>query len=288
MERVRHDDPIWRWQDERQRAVGDHRRDADVRGSVTERPRRELVVVLSSGTGHPRAGMPRKRGNEPLTRIEHVRRDMGCRAHHIYGDRDRAKGLPRRAMIGTMTSPSELWLVRHGETEWSRDARHTSTTELSLLPEGEEAARRLGARLALSFDLVLASPRLRARRTAELAGFGDAIVDADLAEWDYGAYEGLTTLEIRDLLPDWTVWTHGAPGGESPEQVAGRLDRVIGRVRGNGGRVLCFGHGHSLRALAARWIGEPVTLGRNLALDTASLSVLGYDRDMPVIVHWNE
>jgi broad specificity phosphatase PhoE len=192
-------------------------------------------------------------------------------------------------MITGMTSPSELWLVRHGETEWSRDARHTSTTDLPLLAEGEAAARHLGVRLATQpFDVVLTSPRLRARRTAELAGFGDATVDVDLAEWDYGAYEGLHTTQIQADVPDWTIWTHGARGGESPEEIAARLDRVIGRVRARGGRVLCFGHGHALRVLAVRWIGQPVALGRQLMLGTSALSVLGYDRDTPVIVLWNQ
>ncbi len=192
-------------------------------------------------------------------------------------------------MITGMTSATELWLVRHGETEWSRDARHTSTTDLPLLPEGEDAARRLRARLAAeSFDVVLTSPRLRARRTAELAGFGDATVDVDLAEWDYGAYEGLHTYQIQAEVPDWTIWTHGARGGESPGEIAARLDRVIDRVRAGGGRVLCFGHGHALRVLAARWIGQPVALGRQLMLGTSALSVLGYDRDIPVIVRWNQ
>ncbi len=146
----------------------------------------------------------------------------------------------------------------------------------------------LAARLAAQqFDLVLTSPRLRARRTATLAGFPDAIVEPDLAEWDYGAYEGLTTPQIHQSVPDWTVWTHGGLGGESPAEVTLRLDRVIGRVRDTGGRVLCFSHGHALRALAARWMGQPITLGRSFALDTATVSLLGYDRGTPVVVRWN-
>lgn len=183
---------------------------------------------------------------------------------------------------------TQLWLVRHGETEWSRDARHTSTTDLPLLPAGELVARSLAERVGgESFELVLSSPRLRARRTALLAGYPDALVDEDLAEWDYGTYEGLTTPQIRELVPDWTVWSHGAPGGETPGDVTVRLDRVIARARAREGRTLVFGHGHALRALAARWVGQPVALGRSLALDTASVSVLGYDRDTPVIDHWN-
>ncbi|MCY7417716.1 MAG: histidine phosphatase family protein [Chloroflexi bacterium] len=187
-----------------------------------------------------------------------------------------------------MTSPTELWLVRHGETAWSRDGRHTSTTDLPLTPGGDALARDLAERLTgHRFDLVLTSPRLRARRTAELAGFPDAIVALDLAEWDYGAYEGLTTPQIQQSVPDWTVWTHGGPGGESPAEVTLRLDRVIERVRDTGDRVLCFSHGHALRALAARWMGQPITLGRSFALDTATVSLLGYDRATPVVVRWN-
>ena len=191
-------------------------------------------------------------------------------------------------MIAVMGEGTELWLVRHGETEWSRDARHTSTTDLPLLPQGETAARGLAPRLGeQAFDLVLTSPRLRARRTAELAGYPGAIVDGDLAEWAYGAYEGLTTAQIHASVPDWAIWTHGGLHGESVLDVTARMDRVIDRIRANGGRVLCFGHGHALRALGARWISQPVALGRSLALDTATISVLGDDREVPVIVRWN-
>jgi broad specificity phosphatase PhoE len=183
---------------------------------------------------------------------------------------------------------NELWLVRHGTTEWSADGRHTSTTELPLLPDGEEVARGLRDRLAgVDFEQVLTSPRLRARHTAELAGFPDAEVDEDLAEWGYGDYEGITTDEIRKTDPGWTVWTHPTPGGETPEQVRGRLDRVIERVRAVEGPTLIFGHGHSLRALAARWLGLPVTDGRLFQLDTATISVLARARESPVMRRWN-
>ena len=182
----------------------------------------------------------------------------------------------------------EVWLVRHGQTEWSRDHRHTSTTDLPLLPEGEEVAKGLADRLAgTDFSLVLTSPRQRARRTAELAGFADAEVDDDLVEWDYGDYEGITTSEIRRTVPDWTVWTHPTPGGETAAQVTDRLDRVVGKVQHSGDRVLVFGHGHSLRALAARWIEQPVDEGRFFKLDTATVSTLGYERDFPVVLRWN-
>jgi probable phosphoglycerate mutase len=182
----------------------------------------------------------------------------------------------------------ELWLVRHGPTEWSRDRRHTSVTDLPLLPEGEQAARALGPRLGnAGFALVLTSPRTRAHRTAELAGFPDAEVDADLAEWAYGDYEGITTLQIRETVPGWTVWSHPSPGGETAGEVADRLDRVVARARSVDGRVLAFGHGHALRVLAARWLGLPATDGRHFQLDTASVSALGYERENPVVLRWN-
>jgi probable phosphoglycerate mutase len=184
-------------------------------------------------------------------------------------------------------SEGEVWLVRHGETAWSREHRHTSRTDVPLTENGEAAARALAGRLdGMAFDAVLTSPRRRARRTAELAGFPDARVDDDLVEWDYGDYEGITTEEIRRDVPGWSVWTHASPGGETAEQVACRLDRVVRRVR-QAGRVLVFAHGHSLRALAARWIGQPVADGRFLRLDTATLSTLGYERDTPVVQRWN-
>src|SRR5688500_4302244 len=135
----------------------------------------------------------------------------------------------------------EVWLVRHGETEWSRDHRHTSVTDLPLTEVGVRVAAELGARLAgMRFDLVLTSPRVRARHTAELAGFPEAHVEGDLVEWAYGDYEGVTTQEIRETVPDWTVWTHPTPGGETAEQVSARLDRVVGKTRAHGGRVLLF------------------------------------------------
>ena len=183
---------------------------------------------------------------------------------------------------------TQVWLVRHGETEWSRDGRHTSTTDLPLTPEGEQVARTLRERLAeVSFDLVLTSPRLRARRTAELAGFTDARLEDDLTEWDYGDYEGRTSAEIRQEAPGWTIWTDPAPGGETPDQVTERLDRVVARQRDAPERALVFGHGHARRALTARWLGLPVTDGRLFRLDTATLSRLGYERENAVILAWN-
>jgi broad specificity phosphatase PhoE len=183
---------------------------------------------------------------------------------------------------------AELWIVRHGETEWSRSGQHTSTSEIPLTSAGEEAARLVGERLAgTTFDLVLTSPRDRARRTAELAGFPDAEVDDDLAEWAYGEYEGITTAQIREQVPGWTVWTHPTPGGETADDVGRRLDRVVARVRDRGGRALVFGHGHASRALAARWVEQPVDEGRFFRLDTATVSVLGYEHEFPVVARWN-
>jgi broad specificity phosphatase PhoE len=185
-------------------------------------------------------------------------------------------------------SGTELWLVRHGATEWSTAGRHTSITDLPLLPDGEETAVALGARLSgKDFRLVLTSPRRRAWHTAELAGFAEAEVTDDLAEWAYGDYEGLTTPEIRESVPGWTVWTHPSPGGETGGEVAARLDRVVERARDGGGRTLAFAHGHSLRVLAARWLGLPPEDGRLLRLDTATLSVLGFERESPVVLRWN-
>jgi probable phosphoglycerate mutase len=185
-------------------------------------------------------------------------------------------------------SGTEVWLVRHGETEWSRDRRHTSFSDIPLTQDGEAAARALTSRLAQErFDRVLVSPMGRARRTAELAGFTDLTVTDDLVEWQYGDYEGVTNDEIREDAPGWTVWTHPTPGGERPEDVSARMDRVVADVRDTGGKVLVFGHGHGLRALTARWLGLPVSEGRLFRLDTSTLSVLGYERETAVILRWN-
>jgi len=182
----------------------------------------------------------------------------------------------------------EVWLVRHGETEWSRDGKHTSHTDLDLTGDGVEVAQRLRNRLSgTSFDLVLTSPLLRATHTAELAGFPDAVPEPDLVEWDYGDYEGLTTDEIRETVPDWTIWSHGARRGETEDAITQRLDRVVQRLVSQQGRCLLFGHGHSLRALAARWLELPVTEGARLYLQTATVSVLGYERETRVLVSWN-
>ena len=185
-------------------------------------------------------------------------------------------------------STQELWLVRHGETEWSRDGRHTSTTDLPLTEHGVEVARDLAPRLAeVDFDQVLTSPRQRARATAEIVGRPAAEVDDDLVEWAYGDYEGVTTATIRETVPDWSVWTHPTPGGETADEVSERLDRVVARAREHVGRTLVFGHGHALRALTARWLGLPVEAGRHFRLDTSTLSVLGWERESAVLLRWN-
>lgn len=180
-------------------------------------------------------------------------------------------------------------LARHGETEWSRTHRHTSRTDVPLTDDGRAQAAALRDALAgREFDLVLTSPLLRARQTCELAGFADeALVDGDLAEWDYGEYEGRTTADIRTEVPGWTAWTHGAPGGESAADVGARVDRVLDVLRAGDGDALVFAHGHVLRVLAARWIAQPPELGRSLRLDTATTSELGYERETPVILRWN-
>jgi broad specificity phosphatase PhoE len=183
-------------------------------------------------------------------------------------------------------------LARHGETEWSRDGRHTGLTDLPLTEQGERNAQRLRERLTgLVFAKVLTSPLQRARRTSELAGFGGvAEVDPDLVEWNYGDYEGVRTADIRAKRPDWELFRDGCPNGESPADVAARADRVLARVRAIKGNVLIFSSGHFLRVFAARWLGLEPIVGQYLMLDTASLSALSYEHDMcdPAIRFWND
>ena len=189
-----------------------------------------------------------------------------------------------------MTHPaSRCVLVRHGETEWSLDGRHTGRTDLPLLSEGQAQARSLRPALAaFTFAAVLTSPLLRARETAALAGLDHGlVVDPDLAEWDYGAYEGITTTQIREGRPGWDLFTDGVPEGESADDVAERVDRVIARVRAVPGDVACVAHSHVLRVLAARWIGLDPSVGRSLVLDPAAFCELGWDRGHPVVHSWN-
>ena len=182
-----------------------------------------------------------------------------------------------------------MWLIRHGETEWSRCGRHTGLTDLPLTDASRRAATSLAPVLRQeSFALVLVSPLKRARETCELAGLGHrARVDADLVEWNYGEYEGLTSDEIRARSPGWLVFTDGAPGGERPEDVSRRVDRVIDRARAAPGNVAIFAHGHLLRSLAARWLGWPLAAGRNFLLDTGTVNVLSAYREAPAIRRWN-
>jgi len=185
---------------------------------------------------------------------------------------------------------NEIVLVRHGQTEWSAAGRHTSVTDLPLTPEGQRQATQLRAALAKrNLVAILCSPRQRARRTAELAGLNVTRIDDDLVEWGYGAYEGITSAEIRRERPDWDLWRDGCPGGESPEQVRERVDRVLAAVRPllARGDVALVGHGHCLRVVGARWAGLPVAAGGVLALDTGTLSGLGYEHERPVIRSWN-
>ena len=183
---------------------------------------------------------------------------------------------------------AEVWLVRHGETEWSRDHKHTSTTDLPLTDVGEEVARALPAKLAgVDFALVLTSPRQRARRTAELAGFPDAEVDEDLVEWAYGDYEGITTVEIRETVPGWTVWSHPTPGGETAEEIAARLDRVIARARAVDGRVLLFGHGHALRVSPPAGSSSRPRRAGSSGSTPPRCRCSAIERDTPCLLRWN-
>jgi broad specificity phosphatase PhoE len=185
-----------------------------------------------------------------------------------------------------------IYLARHGETAWSLTGQHTGLTDLPLTEAGERNARRLGDRLSgLKFISVLTSPLLRARRTCELAGYGPvAEIDRALVEWDYGEYEGRRTVDIRAERPDWQLFRDGCPGGESPQQVAARADRVVNRLRGLPGDVLLFSSGHFLRVLAARWVGIETFYARSFMLSTASLSAVGYEHSLeqPAIRLWNE
>jgi probable phosphoglycerate mutase len=184
--------------------------------------------------------------------------------------------------------PSEIWLVRHGETEWTKSGQHTSRTDLPLTPDGEQQAAHLKRLLSgHRFAMVLSSPMKRAIDTCRLVGLSPQISD-DLQEWDYGDYEGLTTADIQKRAPGWTIWTGNPPNGETLEQVAARAELVIARGIAAGGDVALFGHGHFSRILAARWIGLEPAAGRLLALSTASLSVLGYERETRVVRLWNQ
>jgi probable phosphoglycerate mutase len=180
-------------------------------------------------------------------------------------------------------------VVRHGETDWSASGRHTGRTDLPLNEEGRRRARALAGELnSDAFELVLCSPMRRARETCELAGFASmAVICEDLREWDYGDYEGLTTPEIRTERPDWNLWRDGCPGGERPEQVGVRADRVLERARAARGDVIAFAHGHILRVLTARWIELEPAAGARFALGAGAVGVLAHERETAVIDRWN-
>lgn len=199
--------------------------------------------------------------------------------------------------MGTRRGSPEIVLLRHGTTQWSAAGKHTGRTDVPLTEQGEEQAKRLAPRLSgQRFGLVLTSPLMRARRTAELAGLTAIDVDPDLQEWDYGAYEGLTTAQIRETRPGWVLWRDGVVSagdgsGETAQDVATRADAVLARIQptlDRGDDVALVSHGHFLRVLAARWLQLPPQAGGYFALDTASVSVLGFEHGEPVIRHWNE
>jgi broad specificity phosphatase PhoE len=186
----------------------------------------------------------------------------------------------------------QIFLIRHGETEWSAAGRHTSHTDVPLSEDGRRQAARLRDALRASkFAQVLTSPLQRARETCQLAGLGDqARINPDLHEWDYGVYEGRTSMDIHAVRPGWNLFVDGCPEGESPDQISQRADRVLARLHPENGIVVVFSHGHFLRALAARWIGSPVIHGQRLALDPASVSVLGFEHPgntIPALCRWN-
>jgi probable phosphoglycerate mutase len=192
--------------------------------------------------------------------------------------------------VGAVSNPQQkVYLLRHGETEWSLNGRHTGVTDIPLTENGRKLARQLQPILAREkFVTVFTSPLQRARDTCDLAGLGTlASIDRDLMEWNYGEYEGLTTDQIRQTKPDWSVFRDGCPGGESPPEVSVRADRIVSRVRAVDGNVALFSHGHILRALAARWINLSASYGENFLLDTATLNVLGYYRESPAFKIWN-
>ena len=192
-------------------------------------------------------------------------------------------------MSASTTAKHRLFVIRHGATEWSRSGQHTGHTDIPLLPDGEAQARATGELLAdHEFALVLTSPLQRARRTCELVGLADqAEVEPNLIEWDYGDYEGITSAQIHETVPGWTVWTGAVPGGETIDQVAARADAVIERALATDGDTIVFAHGHILRLLTARWCELEPAEGRRFVLDPATLCVLGWEHESRVILQWN-
>ena len=188
-----------------------------------------------------------------------------------------------------MAASQTIWLLRHGATEWSRNGRHTGSSDIPLLPDGEKEAQALAPRLSgQSFAQIWVSPLQRARRTCELAGLSArAEVHQDLREWDYGNYEGITTKEIRQTVPNWSVWSHGCPGGEDAAAVTVRCQRLIDQLLTTDGDVALFAHGHILRSLAGTWMEQGACGGKHLILGTGTYSVLGFERENRALKHWN-
>ncbi len=184
---------------------------------------------------------------------------------------------------------SLLYIVRHGETAWSKSGQHTSYTDLDLTDHGVEEALSLREKLnPADFGLVLSSPRLRARRTAELAGFDNVTVDDRLQEWNYGDYEGKTSAEIRSMQPGWRIWTQAMPKGETKVQIITRMTEIVNLVRASGvDKAICFGHGHASRVLALCWLDIDIARGQSFPLKTASVSIVGYEKESPAILQWN-
>ena len=184
----------------------------------------------------------------------------------------------------------KIYLIRHGETDWSLSGRHTGRTDIPLTEQGQIQAKQLADYLkGLGVQKVFSSPSQRAKETCRLAGFlSHAIVDEELHEWDYGEYEGMTTAEIRKSAPLWTIFSQGAPGGESIGDMGQRVNQVMGRLRSIPGDVLIFSSGHFLRSLAARWLGMPVAFGEHLVLSPASISILGFEKEVPALLAWNQ
>ena len=184
----------------------------------------------------------------------------------------------------------KIYLIRHGETEWTLSGKHTGRTDIPLTQNGQDQSLKIGTYLkGMGFQKVLTSPLIRAKETCRLAGlFTHALVDEDLREWNYGDYEGITSAEIRKKDPHWTIFTAGAPGGESVADMGARANRILGTIRSIPGDVAVFSHGHFLRALAARWLDMPVAFGQQLVLSPASLSILGFEKEKPAIITWNQ
>lgn len=200
--------------------------------------------------------------------------------------------MPAPSSASHTDAPLQLYLIRHGETEWSRSGRHTGRTDIALTEQGEQMARDLARPLAeVDFATVLTSPRRRAQDTCTLAGLAAlATMEPDLAEWDYGDYEGLRSVEIAAERPGWDIWRDGCPGGETAAAVSARADHLVERLRGLSGNVALFTHGHFGRVLTTRWLGQPITLGQHLILDPATIGLLGIDArhgQTPVILRWN-